>query len=67
MSYLRFAAMIAASTIVMFALMYLNTYAADHIFFSQSRAWMAVVMGAAMAVVMLLFMWRACTGTGLPT
>ena len=57
MSYARFAAMIAVSTIVMFGLMYLNTYAAGHIFFSQTRAWMALVMGATMAVIMLLFMW----------
>ena len=49
MSYLRFAAMIATSTVVMFGLMYLNTYAVDHIFFSQTRAWMAFVMGATMA------------------
>jgi uncharacterized protein (DUF305 family) len=41
----------------MFGLMYLNTYALDHVFFSQTRAWMAVVMGATMAVVMLAFMW----------
>lgn len=54
--YLRFGAMIATSTLVMFGLMYLNTYALDHVFFSQTRAWMALVMGATMAVVMLLFM-----------
>jgi uncharacterized protein (DUF305 family) len=41
----------------MFALMYLNTYAADHVFFSQTRTWMALLMGAAMALVMLAFMW----------
>ena len=35
MTYGRFFAMIATSTIVMFGLMYLNTYALDHIFFSQ--------------------------------
>lgn len=58
MSYVRFAAMIATSTVVMFGLMYLNTYAMDHLFFSQTRAWMALLMGATMAVVMLLFMWR---------
>lgn len=58
MSYARFAAMIAVSTIVMFGLMYLNTYAVDHVFFSQTRAWMALVMGATMTVIMLLFMWR---------
>jgi uncharacterized protein (DUF305 family) len=56
MHYGRFAAMIATSTVVMFGLMYLNTYALDHIFWSQTRAWMALVMGAAMAVIMLLFM-----------
>ncbi len=56
MSYARFGAMIATSTIVMFGLMYLNTYALDHVWFSQTRAWMAVVMGASMAVIMLGFM-----------
>lgn len=56
MSYARFAAMIAVSTVVMFGLMYLNTYRLDHVFFSQTRAWMTLTMGAAMAVVMLLFM-----------
>ena len=55
MSYPRFGAMIATSTIVMFGLMYLNTYALDHVWFSQTRAWMAVVMGATMAVIMLGF------------
>ncbi len=56
MGYGRFAAMIATSTVVMFGLMYLNTYALDHIFFSQTRMWMALYMGAAMAVIMLAFM-----------
>jgi Na+/proline symporter len=56
-SYVRFAAMIATSTIVMFGLMYLNTYQIDHVFFSQTRAWMALLMGAVMAVIMLGFMW----------
>ncbi|WP_255509461.1 DUF305 domain-containing protein [Oceaniovalibus sp. ACAM 378] len=56
MGYGRFAAMIATSTIVMFGLMYLNTYALDHVFFSQTRMWMALYMGAAMAVIMLAFM-----------
>ncbi|MEZ5828856.1 MAG: DUF305 domain-containing protein [Hyphomicrobiales bacterium] len=56
MSYARFAAMIVTATVIMFGLMYLNTYALDHVWFSQTRAWMAVVMGAVMAVVMLAFM-----------
>lgn len=58
MSYGRFAAMIATSTVVMFGLMYLNTYQLDHVFFSQTRMWMALVMGATMSVIMLGFMWR---------
>lgn len=57
MSYARFGAMIATSTVVMFGLMYLNTYTLDHVFFSQTRMWMALLMGAVMAVIMLGFMW----------
>jgi uncharacterized protein (DUF305 family) len=49
--------MIAASTIIMFGLMYLNTYALDHVWFSQTRTWMAFLMGAVMAIIMLAFMW----------
>ncbi|MFT4934458.1 MAG: hypothetical protein ACI9LT_001138 [Pseudoalteromonas distincta] len=56
MSYWRFAAMIATSTLVMYGLMYLNTYAVEHVFFSETRAWMALLMGATMAVIMLGFM-----------
>ena len=48
--------MVAVSTIVMFALMYLNTYQLDHVYPSETRAFMALIMGAAMAVVMLGFM-----------
>ena len=55
-SYARFAAMIATSTVAMYGLMYLNTYALDHVFFSQTRMWMALYMGAIMAIVMLAFM-----------
>lgn len=57
MSYARFAAMIATSTVVMFGLMYLNTYALSHVEFSQTRMWMALVMGAVMAAIMIGFMW----------
>ena len=57
MTYRRFAAMIATSTVVMFGLMYLNTYQIEHALFSQTRMWMALLMGATMAVVMLGFMW----------
>ena len=64
MSYARFGAMIATSTLVMFALTYLNVYAVDHIFFSQTRAWMALLMGAVMATIMLLFMWSMYKNKG---
>jgi magnesium-transporting ATPase (P-type) len=57
MSYARFALMIVTSILVMFGLMYLNTYALDHVQFSQTRMWMAIVMGAAMAIIMIGFMW----------
>jgi uncharacterized protein (DUF305 family) len=57
MGYGRFAAMIATSTIMMFGLMYLNTYALDHVEFSQTRMWIALYMGAVMTVIMLGFMW----------
>lgn len=57
-SYRRFVAMIAASTAVMLALMYLNTLQLDHVWFSETRFYMALVMGSAMAVVMLAFMWH---------
>ncbi|MBO6868184.1 MAG: DUF305 domain-containing protein [Thalassococcus sp.] len=56
MSYARFAAMIITSTIVMFGLMYLNTYALDHVTFSETRTYMALLMGAVMAIIMLAFM-----------
>jgi len=54
--YIRFLAMIATSTVVMYALTYLNTYRLAHVHWSETRAYMALLMGAAMAVVMLSFM-----------
>lgn len=59
--YTKFAAMIATSTIVMLGLMYLNTYQLDHVFFSETRLYMAFVMGATMAVIMLAFMQNMYT------
>eukprot|EP00873_Tetraselmis_striata_P031102 jgi/Tetstr1/451366/TSEL_038402.t1 len=63
--YGRFFAMIVTSTLVMFGLMYLNTYALDHIFFSETRAYMALLMGATMAIVMLSFMLGMYKNTAL--
>lgn len=66
-SYKRFAAMIATSTAVMLGLMYLNTYALDHVFWSETRFYMALIMGAAMAVVMLAFMLGMYTNAKVNT
>lgn len=56
--YVHFFLMIATSTVIMFGLMYLNTYALDHVFWSETRAYMALYMGAMMAIVMLAFMLK---------
>ncbi|MCA9885716.1 MAG: DUF305 domain-containing protein [Anaerolineae bacterium] len=56
-NYLRFAAMIATSMVVMFVFMYLNSYDISHVRWSETRVYMTFIMGAAMAVVMLSFMW----------
>ncbi|HRA66532.1 MAG TPA: DUF305 domain-containing protein [Caldilinea sp.] len=55
-NYGLFAAMIATSTVVMFGLMYLNTYELSHVRWSETRVYMAFLMGAVMAVIMLSFM-----------
>ena len=58
MSYKRFFAMIATSTVVMFGLMYTTVYVADHIWWSDTKVFMALYMGATMAVIMLAFMLK---------
>lgn len=59
--YIRFGLMILTSTVIMYFLMYLNIYEISHFEFSQTRIFMAIMMGAVMAVVMLLFMWSMYT------
>ena len=61
--YLRFAAMIATSTVVMFVLTYTNSYAFDHVRWSEERVYMALLMAGAMSIVMLGFMWSMHTNT----
>lgn len=65
--YAKFGAMVATSTIVMFGLMYLNTYELDHVFFSETRVYMALLMGAAMAAIMLGFMQHMYTNRRVNT
>ncbi|MCF4097528.1 DUF305 domain-containing protein [Maritalea mediterranea] len=63
MSYFRFFAMIITASIVMYAVMYLNSYALDHVFFSQTRMWMTLLMASTMAVIMLGFMLKMYTNS----
>ena len=54
--YVKFTLMIVTSTVMMFIMMYFNTYQLDHVYFSETRAYMALYMGAGMSVLMLAFM-----------
>ncbi|EOS8078767.1 DUF305 domain-containing protein [Enterococcus hirae] len=56
--YWKFLLMIGVSTVIMFGMMYLNVYSIDHLFFSRTRVFMALMIGAVMAIIMLLFMWK---------
>ena len=56
-TYGRFAAMITTSTAVMLGLTYTNVYVVSHVRWSEERFYMALLMGAAMTLVMLGFMW----------
>ena len=64
MSWGRFAAMIATSTVIMVFLMYQLIYSYDHAVFSVNRLIASLVMGCVMTVVMLSFMWSMYKGTG---
>ncbi|KUG60016.1 DUF305 domain-containing protein [Serinicoccus chungangensis] len=55
--YLVFAAMITTSTVTMFLLTYTNAFTWSHMTFSEERVYMALLMGSAMAIIMLGFMW----------
>lgn len=65
MPYIRFGLMILTSTVVMLILMYSNTYAWEHVFFSETRTYMAIMMGATMAVIMLAYMLGMYSNRGL--
>lgn len=54
--YLRFAAMIVTAMFVMYWVMFVGSYEWSHIRFSQSRVYMALVMGGTMGLVMLAWM-----------
>jgi Domain of unknown function (DUF305) len=56
MSYWRFGAMIATSVVAMFCIKYLSTLSWSHVWYSEMRTYMALMMGGAMGVIMLGFM-----------
>lgn len=56
-NYKKFFAMIGTSMLAMFILMYVHSYQIlDHAWFSETRLFMTLIMGAAMMAIMLLFM-----------
>ncbi len=55
-SYMKFAAMLAISFVIMYSVMFLNVAEFDHIYLSVTRVYMTILMVAPMAVVMLLMM-----------
>lgn len=56
--YTKFGLMILTSTIVMYFLMFVNVNEISHIHLSQTRIYMALLMGGVMAIIMMLFMWK---------
>jgi heme/copper-type cytochrome/quinol oxidase subunit 4 len=54
--YLRFGLMILTSAVVMYVVMYLNTYSIDHVYWSWTRFFMTMMSAATMTVIMLFFM-----------
>ncbi|MFL2075731.1 DUF305 domain-containing protein [Marinilactibacillus psychrotolerans] len=56
--YIKFGLMILTSTVIMYILMFLNVFEFTDVKFSETRVYMAIMMGAVMAVIMILFMWK---------
>jgi uncharacterized protein (DUF305 family) len=48
--------MILTSSVVMYVVMYLNTYSIDHVYWSWTRFFMTMMAAATMTVIMLGFM-----------
>lgn len=54
--YARFIGMIITAMVAMYALTYLNSMELAHVRWSETRVYMTLMMGAAMALIMLAFM-----------
>ena len=55
-SYARFSAMIATAIVTMLVLMYLSTYPLNTALFNETRVYVALMMGAALAIILLSFL-----------
>ncbi|MDQ2770523.1 MAG: DUF305 domain-containing protein [Bacteroidota bacterium] len=55
--YTRFFLMLGTSLVAMYAVMYLNVYEWDHVYFSLTRVYMALLMLVPMTLIMMGFMW----------
>lgn len=64
-AYIKYLGMIATSTCVMYGLTYLNTYALDHVYWSETRVYMSIMMGSVMALIMLTFMLHMLKNTAI--
>ncbi len=56
--YSRFFLMLGTSLVAMYAVMYLNVYEWDHVYFSLTRVYMALLMLVPMTLIMMGFMWN---------
>jgi len=63
--YPRFFLMLAASFVLMYVVMYLNTYEWDHVYFSLMRFYMTCLMVLPMGLLMLGFMRKMYTNRSL--
>lgn len=57
-NYIRLALMVATSVLLMYGITYLESYQIiDHAHFSETRVFVALMMGMTMVVVMMAYMW----------
>lgn len=58
-NYIRLSLMVGTSVILMFGITYLESFQiVDHAYFSETRVFVALLMGTTMVVVMMLYMLR---------
>ena len=50
--------MILTLTVIMYFLMFVNVNEFAHIYLSQTRVYMAILMGAVVDIIMMAFMWK---------